>query len=81
MSYEVLERKFRSLPQESFAEVSSFFDYMLYKFGKLQSDNEQECMQDNERMNALCDKMNEETEGMTDATVMCMREALKDDAW
>ena len=31
MSYDALEKKFRALPQQSFSEVSDFFDYILYK--------------------------------------------------
>lgn len=33
MSLEVLEQKLRTLPEQSFAEVDGFFDYILYKFG------------------------------------------------
>ena len=32
MPYDDLEKKFHSLPAQSFAEVSDFFDYILYKF-------------------------------------------------
>lgn len=36
MPFDVLEKKFRALPEQSFEEVSAFFDYMLYKFGSTQ---------------------------------------------
>ena len=34
MSYEVLEKQLRALPEEALNEVSSFFMYMQYKFCK-----------------------------------------------
>ena len=34
MSYAVLEKKLKTLPEQSFSEVDEFFDYMLYKFGR-----------------------------------------------
>ncbi len=34
MSYEVLEKQLRALPEEALDEVSSFFMYMQYKFCK-----------------------------------------------
>ena len=32
MPYSVLEQKFHALPEQSFDEVSDFFDYIFYKF-------------------------------------------------
>ena len=34
MPYAVLERKLKTLPEQSFAEVDGFFDYIIYKFGR-----------------------------------------------
>ena len=32
MSLELLEKKLRTLPKESFEEVDEFFDFILYRF-------------------------------------------------
>lgn len=78
MPYEMLERKFRSLPESSFAEVSSFFDYVLYKFGgKCHVENMDGY--DVEKINALCESLN--AQSCNDASLMSMREALKYDTW
>ena len=84
MSYEVLERKFRALPQQSFDEVSDFFDYIFYKFGKSQKTRETE--DDGidtdlvEKINAACKKHPQERIAQ-DATVAAMWEAVKNDTW
>lgn len=38
MSYSVLEKKLKSLPEQSLEEVDDFFDYILYKFNTKKSD-------------------------------------------
>lgn len=78
MPYEMLERKFHSLPESSFAEVSSFFDYILYKFGE-KHNVEDAADSDVEKINALCEGLN--AERRNDTSLMSMREALKDDTW
>ena len=83
MPYEVLERKFRSLPEQSFAEVSQFFDYILYKFGTLSAEKENGDSIDQslvERINAACEKHPMENFSQ-DATVAAMWEAVKNDSW
>lgn len=37
MSYEVLERQIRALPEEALPEVESFVTYIQYKFGNKRS--------------------------------------------
>ena len=79
MPYAVLEEKFRSLPQQSFEEVSDFFDYILYKFGEKSKvdDVDEELV---EKINAACKKVPQEK--IDDrATVSAMWEAVKNDSW
>ena len=38
MPYAVLEQKLKTLPEQSFAEVDGFFDYILYKFGNKETE-------------------------------------------
>ena len=47
MSLEILEKKLRTLPEESFDEVNSFFDFVLYRFerGNTQDDFNEETME------------------------------------
>lgn len=83
MPFEVLERKFRSLPEQSFGEVSQFFDYILYKFGSLPDITENVDRIDQslvERINAACAKCPIENL-VQDATVATMWEAVKNDSW
>lgn len=39
MPYEVLEKKLKSLPQIALEEVSSYVDYVFYKFSKAEGLN------------------------------------------
>ncbi len=39
MPYEVLEKKLKSLPQIALEEVSSYVDYVFYKFSKAEEPN------------------------------------------
>ncbi|MDE5613250.1 MAG: hypothetical protein K2I74_01200 [Treponemataceae bacterium] len=50
MSYEVLERQIRALPEEALPEVESFVTYIQYKFGN-KSDKNQAAL---ERFSAMC---------------------------
>ena len=78
MPYSMLEKKFRSLPQQSFEEVSVFFDYILYKFGeKSDNDIDEELVA---KINAACKKVPQEK--IDDrATVSSMWKAVKNDSW
>lgn len=33
MAIDILEQKLRTLPEHSFEEIDTFFDYIIYKFG------------------------------------------------
>lgn len=87
MSYDALEKKFRALPQQSFSEVSDFFDYILYKFGITISDTPRHKIDDEEvdenllaRINAACKNAPQERI-VQDATISAMWEAVKNDSW
>ena len=83
MPYDVLERKFRALPPQSFAEVADFFDYIMYKFGVSKDAADVDEHIDEAlvmQINAACRKAPQET--LThDATVAAMWEAVKHDSW
>lgn len=83
MSYDVLEKKFQSLPQQSFEEVSAFFDYIFYKFGKASNSEIKEEEVDSDlikKINEACKKHPQERIAQ-DATVAAMWEAVKNDEW
>ena len=40
MSLELLERKLRTLPEDSFDEVDEFFDFILFRFEKESSQDD-----------------------------------------
>ena len=83
MSYDVLEQKFRALPQQSFDEVSAFFDYILYKFGQRNEKVEDDEQIDESlvaKINAACKKAPLGTVAQ-DATIAAMWEAVKNDSW
>lgn len=50
MSYEVLERQIRALPEEALPEVESFVMYIQYKFGNKGEKNQAAL----ERFSAMC---------------------------
>lgn len=50
MSYEVLERQIRALPEEALPEVESFVMYIQYKFGSKHDKNQAAL----ERFRAMC---------------------------
>lgn len=85
MSYDALEKKFRALPQQSFPEVSDFFDYIFYKFGKatnIQPLSDDEKIDESllTRINSACKKAPLEKISQ-DATISTMWEAIKNDSW
>lgn len=82
MPFDVLERKLRSLPEQSFEEVSNFFDYILFKFGKEEKDQGEDAVDAAlvAQINQAC-RNHPQNNLPQEAVVAAMWEAVKNDSW